>query len=1108
MSSSPISNMGILQHSPLASDVKKRKREEIENIIRAGLLATTLDARIKATKDKKYKLTPDELVQIETQVKSRVKDFKASLASPTTTAVTAITSENLLFTESMLNYKAIESHKHKLESHRSKGFIKSFVELLSDDGVKDTISVYLTQYLAKNPSIEEKDWTRWSDDEIYSALLVCFPLEAQGATGYETLKHTAGKLDLSVWQPTNAASIQSMVTRMVRLSHTAAQHALTVEQVSGLVEETVERWETDAKAAVKELVSDLRSRPDGLAKTFTALATDLVFVTENIQHVAQKAERLGLSFTNVKLGKTGFKITSEQGDAVNSDKSKKLFPCRGCGRTGHFQSDCIFKKHPDFNKSTKLSWEYSAQGLAWSKFQKKVLPANKKLSADKKSYEDLDLQFPKKEGKDLGCNSELLCSVCKPSHDHDYLFPASVQVKENEIPVSFLLDTGALASDYISVNLARTLEEAGVVKLDDNCGKVVCSALLNTNCEKCYGTYKFTIRFKNESNDKFESVTIRAIAINMRFDLIIGRKSAIKHDLIAKYLHKFSKANLSEGRTAVLNNVFGRSHISTLGQCYPCSVQPASRGQEKQILSSLLQSPAKHVSEYESYEKDEDFIDKKDDPYDPIVDREYDEIPFIDGTESLRARLKALVHEYADIFSHVVRSEHADVKPMTLEVTPELWYLPKNQRRVRMLTQTKQDAMREAIDEMLALGVIRESQATHYSHPLMVPKPNSSKLRFCLDFRPLNEVSKSMGWPLPNIELMLHRLGSARAKYFAVIDLTSGYHQIPLAEEAKKFTAFTTPFGLYEWNRVPMGLKGAPSYFQQQMTSTVLKGLYQRICEVYIDDVIVYGKDEEEFLMNLRTVFERFRRFRITLNPKKCKLGLNRVEYVGRIIDDTGLSFSKEKREQIVNLGLPKRQKDLKSFIGLIGFFRNHVEGHSVLVKPLQDMITPYQPHKILKWNDELEKLYTEVKDRVVNCPKLYFLNSTDPVFLHTDACDTGMGAYLFQVVDGVERPIQFMSKGFNRTQLRWSTPEKECFAIYYALRKFEHLIRDSHFTLRTDHKNLIYLNETGFAKVVRWKLEIQEYDFHIEHIAGLNNFVADSFSRLSVTNIVGYRTK
>ena len=146
------------------------------------------------------------------------------------------------------------------------------------------------------------------------------------------------------------------------------------------------------------------------------------------------------------------------------------------------------------------------------------------------------------------------------------------------------------------------------------------------------------------------------------------------------------------------------------------------------MLSSLLQSPAKHVSEYISYEKEVDYIDKKDDPYDPIIDREYDEMPFTDGTESLQARLKASVHEYADTSSHVVRSEHADVKPITLVVTSELGYLPKNQRRVRMLTQTKQDAMREAIDDMLALGVIRESQTTHYSHPLMFPKPDSNKL--------------------------------------------------------------------------------------------------------------------------------------------------------------------------------------------------------------------------------------------------------------------------------------------------------------------------------------------------------------------------------------------
>ena len=165
-------------------------------------------------------------------------------------------------------------------------------------------------------------------------MLVSLPLEVEGATGYETLKHTAGKLDLSVWQTMNAASIQPLVMKMVRITHLAAQYGLTVDQVCGLIEETVDRWETDTRPAVKEVVSDLRSRPNGLAKTFTALATDLVNVTEAIQHVAQKAERLGLSFGHVKLGKTGFKVASEQGDMSASDKTK--FLCRGCGRVGHF----------------------------------------------------------------------------------------------------------------------------------------------------------------------------------------------------------------------------------------------------------------------------------------------------------------------------------------------------------------------------------------------------------------------------------------------------------------------------------------------------------------------------------------------------------------------------------------------------------------------------------------------------------------------------------------------------------------------------------------------------------------------------------------------------
>ena len=145
-----------------------------------------------------------------------------------------------------------------------------------------------------------------------------------------------------------------------------------------------------------------------------------------------------------------------------------------------------------------------------------------------------------------------------------------------------------------------------------------------------------------------------------------------------------------------------------------------------------------------------------------------------------------------------------------------------------------------------------------------------------------------------------------------------------------------------------------------------------------------------------------------------------------------------------------------------------------------------------------MDKAFEDIKAMIDVCPKLYFFNPTAPVFLQTDASMRGIGAYLFQVVDGVEVPVEFLSKAFSREQTRWSTPEQEAYAIFYALRKWNHLLQDVKFTLQTDHRNLLYMNRLdSSAKVRRWKMLIQEYDFMIEHIPGVNNIVADAFSRL-----------
>ena len=165
----------------------------------------------------------------------------------------------------------------------------------------------------------------------------------------------------------------------------------------------------------------------------------------------------------------------------------------------------------------------------------------------------------------------------------------------------------------------------------------------------------------------------------------------------------------------------------------------------------------------------------------------------------------------------------------------------------------------------------------------------------------------------------------------------------------------------------------------------------------------------------------------------------------------------------------------------------------------MQEALQGYQKkfrHPRLILNEVQQAEFKKIQEEIVNSALLYYVDEKAPVYLQTDASDYGIGAYLFQRVRDEDRPVAILSKTLDRTQLRWATPEKEGYAIFYALKKLDYLLRDIHFTLQTDHKNLIYINDTASPKVVRWKLAIQEYDFDIEHIAGKKNFVTDGFSR------------
>jgi len=331
-----------------------------------------------------------------------------------------------------------------------------------------------------------------------------------------------------------------------------------------------------------------------------------------------------------------------------------------------------------------------------------------------------------------------------------------------------------------------------------------------------------------------------------------------------------------------------RRQLSSMG-----AVSPEARGRSSEVGSLYMAAvEVMRKEEFLTNLGEDDYDDYIDplvaDSYTPFASRPQDDINKLDkitygGNERLNAGSKALCEEFSDIFSMTLPEKPAKLPPFHIKVNYDKWEDPKNRLPPRVQSQFKNSKIHELTTELLNNGVVQHSQAEYYSQAVLAPKPHTNKKewRFCQDFRNLNDETEFQSFPLPNTSHMFDRIGSRKPKFFGVLDLTQGFHQIALTKESRRLTAFITYSGLYEYTRVPFGLKGAPPYFQQCIARIVLKDLLYVICELYIDDIIVYGETEEEFLENLRKIFERFREYEVVVKPSKVKLGLTKIEYVG-----------------------------------------------------------------------------------------------------------------------------------------------------------------------------------------------------------------------------------
>jgi hypothetical protein len=267
-----------------------------------------------------------------------------------------------------------------------------------------------------------------------------------------------------------------------------------------------------------------------------------------------------------------------------------------------------------------------------------------------------------------------------------------------------------------------------------------------------------------------------------------------------------------------------------------------------------------HISEIFDTEEDDDEIPDVD-ITDIVCEVGSDEerIPHdIQGSPELRKQITDLCTEYKDIFSATVKSEPARVEPLRFDCDTAMWLRPGNRLPARPMSIDKQHDLSEILDELLALGVIRASKATAWSQVVMVKKP-TGKWRLTIDFRNLNKGIVNQGWQIPNMSQMINRIGAKKPTVFGSADLTMGYYQMPLHEDCVPLTAFITFRGIYEWNRVPMGILPAANYFQKTMSEDVLTGFMYSMCEDYIDDLLIAATDDLEFMGYLKLIFQRLR---------------------------------------------------------------------------------------------------------------------------------------------------------------------------------------------------------------------------------------------------------
>lgn len=461
-------------------------------------------------------------------------------------------------------------------------------------------------------------------------------------------------------------------------------------------------------------------------------------------------------------------------------------------------------------------------------------------------------------------------------------------------------------------------------------------------------------------------------------------------------------------------------------------------------------------------------------------------------------KLLNLCQEFKDVFA--IKGDpltQNNFYEQTLRLTEHTPVCVKNYR----LPQYQKEEINTQVSQLLEHDLIEPSMSNYNSPLILVPKKSvddKKTWRMCVDYSLLNKKLIADKFPLPRIDDILDSLG--RAKYFSILDLFSGFHQIPLNIASREITAFSTDRGSFQWKVLPFGLNVAPNSFMRMM-NIAFSGLPPEQAFLYMDDLIVIGCSEQHHLNNLKNVFQTCQKYNLKLNPIKCQFFKHEVTFLGHKCTENGLLPDDSKLRALHKYPIPIDKDAVRRFVAFCNYFRRFIPNFAGTAQCL-NKLTRKEVEFI--WTDCCQHAFESLKSCLSNPPILQYPDFKKEFIITVDASKVACGAVLAQLHGNIELPISYNSKTFTRGEQNKPTIVQELLAIYYAIKAFRPYIFGVNFRVKSDHKPLIYLFKLKdpSSKLTRIRLELEEYNFTVEHIRGKENVVADALSRISIDDL------